>query len=293
MTGQKYFHGGKSPSGHRGFSLVEILIAMAILGIVMTSVYSVFLTMQQTTYNQEEVVDVQQSLRVAFDLFNRDVNMAGFLVPAGATAVAAGSDADTLNLVTASTRYRFAVLGSDQDVPGSATDAIFQIAEPEMTDLFAVGDNVRILRAQNGAQPVNVDFAIDAVNRDDGGTPPNPTITVSGFINSAIASYVAGDVIAWVPGGGTDPATISWGLNGTSLEWQADGAAAQVIATGIDDLEFDYLKDDGSEADASALDADEREAIVAIRMTMTAATSDQLDGVTRQRSLSTVARIRN
>lgn len=293
MTGNKSFQGGTFASGCRGFTLVEILITVALLGIVMTSLYSVFLTMQRTTYNQEEVVDVQQSLRVALDLFNRDVNMAGFVVPSGTHAVASGSDADTLNLVTASTQYRFAILGSDQDVPGGATDATFKIADPEMTDLFSVGDKVRILRAQNGAQPVNVDFTIDAINRDDGGTPPNPTITVSGFINSAIASYVAGDVIALVPGGGTDPATISWGLNGTSLEWQPDGAAAQVIATGISNLQFDYLKDNGTEADASALDENEREAIVAIRMTLTADTSDQLDGVTRQRSLATVARIRN
>ncbi len=274
----------------KGFTLVEILVVLAITGLVMTSLYSVYMGMQRTTYNQEEVVDVQQSLRVALDLFSRDVRMAGFLIPSGTVALAAGSNASTLNLLTASTRYQFATLDSDQTISGTVTptsEVTFTLTTPEMTDPFAVGDTVRLIRPNDGSQPVNVDLTITAIVR------AASTMTVRGFTNSFMVLYKAGDLFALVPAGAADPSTISWTLNATSLTRQADGGVAQEIAADVSDLQFAYLLNDGTEADANNLQSDDLENTVAIRLVMTSDTDSQLDRVVRQRTLATIARIRN
>ena len=62
----------------RGFSLIELLMAMAIAGVVVGGVYSVYLTQQKSYLAQQEIVAMQQSLRGAMQLMERDIRMAGY-----------------------------------------------------------------------------------------------------------------------------------------------------------------------------------------------------------------------
>jgi len=61
-----------------GFSMVELLVVMVIMGLVMTSVLGLYLTQQRTANTSDEVIDVQQNLRIAYDMMSRDIRMAGF-----------------------------------------------------------------------------------------------------------------------------------------------------------------------------------------------------------------------
>lgn len=65
-----------------GFTLVELLIVAALLGIVMTAVLGLVQVSQRQAYTTEEVVDVQQNLRVALEWMSRDLRMAGLVVGA-------------------------------------------------------------------------------------------------------------------------------------------------------------------------------------------------------------------
>ncbi|HEY7746721.1 MAG TPA: prepilin-type N-terminal cleavage/methylation domain-containing protein [Desulfuromonadales bacterium] len=255
-----------------GFTLIELLITMAILGVVVASMYTLYLNMQRTTFNQNEVVDLQQSLRVALDSLNRDIKMAGFLIPGDRTPVAAGSDSDTLVLEAASTLHVFARVAQDIEIPAGTVDTDvkdFIVALPGMADPFEAGDIIRIIRPQNGSQPFDADLEVAGKNRD------TPKITVKGFATADAVQYVAGDMIARVVAGAPDPATVTWNLNGTNLE--RDG---QVMATDIAALQFTYLTDD----DAN---------VTAVQVTLTADVPNQLDAVARQRSLTSVVRLRN
>jgi type IV pilus assembly protein PilW len=60
-----------------GFTLVELLIAMAIAGIVMAGVYSAYSSQQRSYLAQEQVAAVQQNLRVAMYFMEREIRMAG------------------------------------------------------------------------------------------------------------------------------------------------------------------------------------------------------------------------
>ena len=82
-------------AGARGFSLVEMLIAMAVGMAVLGAMYGVFNIQSKTLGNQEEIVAMQQSVRAGMDMMAREIGMAGYN-PAGATF--AGVTYDTTQL---------------------------------------------------------------------------------------------------------------------------------------------------------------------------------------------------
>ena len=47
-----------------GFTLVEMMISMALLGTIMIGVYNLYLSQQDQSLIQEDVVELQQNLRV-------------------------------------------------------------------------------------------------------------------------------------------------------------------------------------------------------------------------------------
>ena len=61
-----------------GFSLIELLIAMAVGLVVLGAMYSVFTLQNKTLTNQEEIVAMQQSVRAGMDMMTREIVMAGY-----------------------------------------------------------------------------------------------------------------------------------------------------------------------------------------------------------------------
>jgi type IV pilus assembly protein PilW len=78
----------------KGFTLVEILVAIAISGVVMAGIYSAYYTQQRSYEVQEQLVTVQQNLRAAMYFMEREIRMAGLdpLRSAGAAIIAADSN---------------------------------------------------------------------------------------------------------------------------------------------------------------------------------------------------------
>jgi len=65
-----------------GFTLVELMLTMAISGIIVAAIYSVYISQQRTYLAQEQVAEMQQNIRAAMDIMTREVRMAGY-DPAG------------------------------------------------------------------------------------------------------------------------------------------------------------------------------------------------------------------
>lgn len=61
-----------------GFTLIELMITLAISGVIMSAIYSAYLSQQRTYLAQEQVAEVQQNLRACIDYMVRDLRMAGF-----------------------------------------------------------------------------------------------------------------------------------------------------------------------------------------------------------------------
>lgn len=62
----------------KGFTLVELMIAMAIGLVVLGAVFSVFILQNKTFSNQEELVALQQNIRGGMDMVAREIGMAGY-----------------------------------------------------------------------------------------------------------------------------------------------------------------------------------------------------------------------
>jgi len=104
-----------------GFTLIEILVTLAISGVVMAGIYQVYNSHQRTYVTQLQVVEMQQNLRAALYYLARDVRMAGFDF----------TDSDNFGIITASSdSIRFSkdtsqdgTLDNDEDITYSLYDA--------------------------------------------------------------------------------------------------------------------------------------------------------------------------
>jgi type IV pilus assembly protein PilW len=65
-------------SGRGGFTLVELMVAMALGLIVLGAMYSVFTIQNKHFSNQEQIVEMQQNARMAIDIISREIRMAGY-----------------------------------------------------------------------------------------------------------------------------------------------------------------------------------------------------------------------
>lgn len=62
----------------KGITLIELLVALTISGILVAGVYRTFVSQQHTYTVQDQVVDMQQNVRLAINRMTRELRMAGF-----------------------------------------------------------------------------------------------------------------------------------------------------------------------------------------------------------------------
>src|SRR3972149_2029044 len=61
-----------------GFTMVELIIAMAIGLIILGALYSVFTMQNRTLSIQEQITEMQQNARLGMEIMLRDIQMAGY-----------------------------------------------------------------------------------------------------------------------------------------------------------------------------------------------------------------------
>lgn len=295
----------------RGFTLVEILVVMVIMGLVVTAVYTTFLTTQRQAYTQDEVVEVQQNLRAALDYIAKDIRMAQFLIPAGQTAIVSApaqmtvddnSDGDyedpgerpLLSLVSATSQPGYA------RVTGEPATGTLDVAA-NTAQQFAPGDMVRIFRPVD-LNPVTQIYPVSGTSGDQ----VTLNITSGGYAAGVVS---VDDLLVRMPIGASNsdfPLQINYQLvddpsadaNMNQLQRQVTNLggtvvveAFQLIATNISGVALTYLNDAGTSTSDPAK-------IVAIQITITGRTDATKTGQSnfsgvKERSLSTTVKIHN
>lgn len=291
----------------KGFTLVELLVVMAISGVVVMAIYSLHRTSLRSATTQDEVVELQQNLRIALDQMARDVRLAGFMVPSAQTALSSAA-ATSLTLRLGTVTGQVARVDGDFTSPtDAATARNVGIASAEMVDMFDSGEYVRIIRPEDGSQPL--DRVLEVASKDR----TVPRLVLKGF-NSA-REYLTGDILVRVLDANTDidfdpntnspayPATVSYALVDDPdsadpamqlLQRTATGLSAETVAIKVTALAFSYLLEDGTETNAPT----DLGQIRAVRITLTGATdatktgSAQYSGV-KTRRVTSVVKIRN
>ncbi len=114
----------------RGFTLVELMIAIAIFGIVSAAIYAMYQYQQAVYLAQEQVAEMQQNARAGLFVLTREIRMAGYnpsaKADAGIMSAAPGelvltADRDSSGVLRdgSSEQMRFA-LTNDADKDGKA-----------------------------------------------------------------------------------------------------------------------------------------------------------------------------
>ena len=62
----------------RGLTLIELLVALTITGLLVGGIYRTFVSQQHTYTVQEQIVDMQQNVRLAINRMTRELRMAGY-----------------------------------------------------------------------------------------------------------------------------------------------------------------------------------------------------------------------
>ena len=86
---------------NQGFTLVELLVTLVVSGVVLAGICSTFYSQQTAYLNQEQIIAMQQNLRVAIYNMEREIRMAGHdpngdagagIVTANATSIRIAQD---------------------------------------------------------------------------------------------------------------------------------------------------------------------------------------------------------
>lgn len=269
-----------------GFTLVELLVAMALMGIVMTAIFNLYLGTERSADTQDRIADIQQSLRFAHDQLVRDIRMAGFAIETDLPAIEEGPSQPVagtpLTILTGTASDKVLRVKADFTSPATAATAqAITIDSDEMAALFAKDDVVRIIRPDTQAQRLDAIFSVDEA-------PTGNSIKLKGF--NAATNFLVGDLIVQTTSGAPNPQRIRYWLEGGELRRTLNGGAVRVIGQGVSDFQLSYILGRDNEI-TTTVPAASLDDIRAVRVTLTGQATTR-DGV-KTRSVTSVVQLRN
>jgi prepilin-type N-terminal cleavage/methylation domain-containing protein len=228
-----------------GVTLIELLVVMGLLGIVMGAIYSLHIAHQRSAYTGDEVVELQQNLRIGIESITRDIRMAGILVPSipntqakmppielasnatGALQSLPAPDnvnSDEMTLITASASATFArvtPLNNATVFTVPAAQFSIPVDSPASVDSFNVGNYIRIVRPQDRSEPKLSTEAVSTgrVYRITGKNRSVPSLTAAiaaGYNDPTNIGLNKGDMLCKTAAPYTSPNTIRYCLGPTA-----------------------------------------------------------------------------
>jgi type IV pilus assembly protein PilW len=208
----------------RGFTLIELMVAIAAFGIMSLAGFAVLGTGQRTAVSNDQTVQIQQNVRLAMDLIARDVRMASFgnalagALPGCANPIntgdnAAGEDLGSDRIAVATVFQQLGTL----TVPFTAGNVVTISAPgPILNDVISLEGT--FTATVNGLAPVTLSQAVVA-----------PT------------NYAVGTAVVQIK---CITYTVSNGLANPPYQLLRDnGSGAVAIVDGIESLQIAYALD--------------------------------------------------
>ncbi len=221
----------------KGVTLVELLIALVISGVLVTGIYQTLLSQQKTFTVQEQVVDMQQNVRATISRMMEEIRMAGFGNVSMILPVSVGNRtfANVLNpnSPSAGTLTMISAIGGPVTV--TAIPASNQIIVSTLTDvqgisLFDTGDRRYI--SIGGLES----YAISAIDTDTKTLTFNGTLKYNHVVNSTLVFGIRAITYEVVNGSGATLLRRDENL----------GEGPQPLADNVEAIQFEYLDVNGN-----------------------------------------------
>lgn len=216
----------------KGVTLIELLIALAVSSLLIAALYRTFIGQHKTYLVQEQVVDMQQNVRVAIQRMMGEIRMAGF-----------GNIAGFLNLF-------------------GGVNGFAQVITPSSDTITVIGGLKQIRRANGdpilissgSGNQVTLNYASDEFDK-----PGHQYISIGGLethtvIKRNVRELTLGAPLQFRHPPGTpifkvQAVTYSLGVSGGKSVLRRNentGGGAQPMAENIDSLKFEYFDAGGA-----------------------------------------------
>lgn len=292
-----------------GFTIVELMIAMAILGVLTASIFSLYNTQHKVTHIESDVIDVQQNLRMALDGITRDLRMAGFALTGGETPVGSFGNgtglgaSDTVSLNTAGAFSAATIINADiSTVVSAGTGITFTVFSANEANFFTPGEAARVINPGDKSQPAATVFTVSSINA------ATPSITMTPQSSAGAVDFKRGFLIVKTGDSAPDtfPNTVQYCLGPSAgcalsvacpaqnclmriVNNSSDGAS--VVASNIQNMQLSYVLDGGS-TEAAPADLSQVRDIMVTMTGQTVATAG-LSGSPKTREMTASAKLRN
>jgi prepilin-type N-terminal cleavage/methylation domain-containing protein len=281
---------------NKGVTLIELLVALVISGILVGAIYRTFIGQQKTYTVQEQVVDMQQNVRAGINRMMREIRMAGFgnvsmLLPPPGITIGGKNYPDVVN-------PDYPVAGSVTILSGICFYYINGSGEKEVVSTTEV--------------PVSNQIKVNSLTDSQGNvlfdTGDRKYVSIGG-VESYTITNITGNTLT-LSGTLTYSHPVGTPVYGIrAVSYQVDGTLTllrdeiprpstqplpqpQPLVDNIETLQFVYLKDDGITQTANPPD------IRVVRVTLRARTNDsdpeyKSDGGYRKRVIASNIHLRN
>ena len=270
----------KAVTDERGFSLIELLVAILITLIISGSIYGLLAQGQNAFRREPEISDRQQQVRVAMDLIQRDLATAGMGMPEWVQAFTPGLDGAGGTAPTPSQNAQgqptdyLEIFGNDGSCPSVTVCGVFgagvAILEPTFPSCYRFPQPLILVPGRGGAG-ASIGFGFNETNaggcgntavnfppgQEPAGYPPGSFNPPPGLValNPNMMGVV--QIVRYQIVVDANNIPSLWRSTTGGLDLTAGGGAPpfvdpgaggdwQLIATGIEDLQVYYRNGDGA-----------------------------------------------
>ena len=262
----------------KGITLIELLVALVITGILVAAIYRTFIGQQKTYTVQEQVVDMQQNVRFLINGMMREIRMAGFGNVAMVLPVTSGgstfNNVVNLNTPAAGALTIVSATGSTTltAIPASNQVTVASLTDAQGNMLFDLGDRKYV--SIGGVESYTIINIVGTTLTLSGDLTYAHPVNIPVYAIRAI-SYQVG-IVDGKP---------------NLLRDENTGAGGQSLADNIEALQFGYL-------DANGNPTASPQNIRIVQMTLRARANDsdpeyKSDGGYRKRTIASNVRLWN
>lgn len=153
----------KTAKTKAGFTMIELMVAMAVSSVVLASIYQVYNTQLKTYTTQQQIVEMQQNMRAILYMMEREIRMAGY-APGGGLG---GEENPVFNIARVDdVRYEIDITGGQSDGLDNDDDDEVDEADEAVFSNGNSGDPGEIIHYQllNGELQRNGEMVADNID---------------------------------------------------------------------------------------------------------------------------------